>query len=83
MARKWSIMSFLQKCVPHLPFRHIEPILLVPQQSISQMEAGLGSIWDVLPCFVLAGGISGLPRESLEREKPFGCQPREESQSIL
>jgi hypothetical protein len=32
---------------------------------------------------VLAGGISGLPRGSLGREKPFGCRPRGESQSIL
>jgi hypothetical protein len=32
---------------------------------------------------VLAGGISGLPRGSPGREKPFGCQPRGESQSIL
>jgi hypothetical protein len=49
MAHKWSIMTFLQKCVLNLPFWHIEPILLVPQQSISQMEMGLGSILDVLP----------------------------------
>ncbi len=32
---------------------------------------------------VLVGGISGLPRGSPEREKPFGCRPRGESQSIL
>ncbi len=41
-------MTFLQKCVPNFPFRHIESILLVPQQSISQMEVGLGSILDAL-----------------------------------
>jgi hypothetical protein len=28
---QWSIMTFLQKCVPNFPFRHIESILLVPQ----------------------------------------------------
>ncbi len=32
---------------------------------------------------VLAGGISGLSRGSPGREKPFGCRPRGESQSIL
>jgi hypothetical protein len=32
---------------------------------------------------VLAGGISGLPRGSPGREKPFGCRPRGEAQSIL
>jgi hypothetical protein len=29
------------------------------------------------------GGISGLPRGSPGREKPFGCRPRGEAQSIL
>jgi hypothetical protein len=52
MARKRSIMTFLQKCVPNFPFRHLEPILFVPQQSISQMEVGLGSILDALPCLL-------------------------------
>jgi hypothetical protein len=28
---------------------------------------------------VLVGGISGLPRRSPRREKPFGCRPRGES----
>jgi hypothetical protein len=32
---------------------------------------------------VLVGGISGLPRESPGREKPFECRPRGKSQSIL
>jgi hypothetical protein len=32
---------------------------------------------------VLAGGILGLPRGSPGREKPFGCRPRGEAQSIL
>ncbi len=32
---------------------------------------------------VLIGGISGLPRGSLGREKPFGCRPRGEAESIL
>jgi hypothetical protein len=32
---------------------------------------------------VLVGGISGLPRGSPGREKPFGCRPCGESQSIL
>jgi hypothetical protein len=32
---------------------------------------------------VLVDGISGLPRGSPRREKPFGCRPRGESQSIL
>jgi hypothetical protein len=32
---------------------------------------------------VPAGAILGLPRGSLEREKPFGCGPRGEVQSIL
>ncbi len=32
---------------------------------------------------VLVGGISGLSRGSPGREKPFGCRPRGESQSIL
>jgi hypothetical protein len=49
MARKGSIMTFFQKCVSYLPFQHIKSILLVPQQSISQMEVGLGSILDALP----------------------------------
>ncbi len=31
MAHKWPIMTFLQDGVPHLPFRHIESILFVPQ----------------------------------------------------
>ncbi len=31
MAHKWPIMTFLQNDVPHLPFQHIESILLVPQ----------------------------------------------------
>jgi hypothetical protein len=49
MARKRSIMTFFQKQLPYPSFRHIESSLLVPQQSISQMEVGLGSILDVLP----------------------------------
>jgi hypothetical protein len=32
---------------------------------------------------VLVGEISGLPRGSPGREKPFGCKPRGEAQSIL
>jgi hypothetical protein len=32
---------------------------------------------------VLTGGISGLPHGSPGTKKPFGCQPRGESQSIL
>jgi hypothetical protein len=32
---------------------------------------------------VLDGGISGLPRGSPGKEKPFECRPRGESQSIL
>jgi hypothetical protein len=55
MARKRPIMTFLQKCVSHLPLRHIESILLVPQQSISQMEVGLGSILDALLYFLGKG----------------------------
>jgi hypothetical protein len=55
MARKWSIMTFLQKCVSQLPFQHIKSILLVPQQSISQLEVGLGSILDALPYFLGKG----------------------------
>jgi hypothetical protein len=55
MARKRSIVTFLQKCVPNLPLWHIESILLVPQQSISQMEMGLGSILDALPYFLGKG----------------------------
>jgi hypothetical protein len=33
----------------------MESILLVPQQSILQMEVGLGSILDVLPYFLGKG----------------------------
>jgi len=38
MAYEWPIMTLLQNDVPHLPFQHIESVLLVPHQSILQLE---------------------------------------------
>jgi hypothetical protein len=43
----------------------------------------LVKLWGSKVPGVLVGGISGFPRGSPEKEKPFGCRPRGESQSIL
>jgi len=43
----------------------------------------LAKLWRSKVTGVPAGAISGLPRGSPEREKPFGCGPRGEVQSIL
>jgi hypothetical protein len=43
----------------------------------------LAKLWDSKVPGVPVGGISRLPRGSPGREKPFGCRPRGEAQSIL
>jgi hypothetical protein len=43
----------------------------------------LAKLWGSKVPGVPVGGISGLPRGSPGREKPFGCRPCGESQSIL
>ncbi len=43
----------------------------------------LAKLWGSKVPGVPAGEILGLPRESSGREKPFGCGPRGEVQSIL
>ncbi len=43
----------------------------------------LEKLWGSKVVGVPVGGISGLPHESPGREKPFGCGPHGEVQSIL
>jgi hypothetical protein len=43
----------------------------------------LAKLWGFKIARILVGAILGLPRESLEREKSFGCTCRGEVQSIL
>jgi len=43
----------------------------------------LAKLWGSKVAGVLAGAISGLPLGSPGKERPFGCKPRAEVQSIL
>ncbi len=49
----------------------------------TSIQGLLAKLWGSKVPGVLAGEISGLPRGSPRREKPFGCRPRGEVQSIL
>jgi len=49
----------------------------------TSIQGLLAKLWGSKVPRVLAGGISELPRGNPGREKPFGCGPRGEVQSIL
>jgi len=49
----------------------------------TSIQGMLAKLWGSKVAGVPIGAISGLPRGSPGREKPFGCRPRGEVQIIL
>jgi len=75
-----NLLSFRQRVTYHWKALDKNYNFSLDRTSIRGLFAKL---WGSKVAGVPAGAISGLPHRSPRREKPFGCRPRGEVQSIL